>query len=289
MTDTSPPPPAPAIVRRAFGRAAAGYDEAAVLQREVAAELLTRIEEQALSPQAILDLGAGTGTATAILKARFRRAAVIALDLAPPMLAVAGTRRRWLAPFALVCGDAHALPLAAARFDLVHSSLMLQWVHDLDRVLAEIRRVLMPGGALMFSTLGPDTLNELRAAYATLDDGVHVNRFLDLHDVGDALTRAGFRDPVLDVERRTLTYADVGGLLRDLKAIGATAVPRTRSGLGGRRRRALLAAAYEPFRREGRLPATYEVIYARAIRGEGSAPASGGEVSVPLAALRRRR
>ncbi|MGH8258262.1 MAG: methyltransferase domain-containing protein, partial [Steroidobacteraceae bacterium] len=182
------------------------------------------------------------------------------------------------------------------------SNLLLQWCDGLDAALAEIRRVLKPGGFLTFSTLGPDTLGELREAWAAADASSHVNGFIDMHDIGDALARAGFAEPVLDVERLTLSYPDVGALTRDLKAIGAHNVTSARRrGLTGRVKWRAMTDAYEAFRRDGRLPATYEVIYgaawgrdSRADAGShGAAEATSGaasqnEVLIPPGAIRRR-
>ena len=285
-----PLPPPARLVRRAFDRAAAGYDAAAVLQQQVGDELLARVAELNLKPTRIVDLGAGTGRASRALKSRFRRASVLALDSAPRMLAVARDRQGWFQRHQLVCADACRLPIRDAVIDLIHSNLVLHWVGDLDAALAEMARVTVEGGALCFTTFGPDTLTELRAAYAAQDDAVHVNHFLDMHDVGDALVRAGFRDPVLDVERYTLTYAGIDGLLSDLKSTGATALPQRSPGLGGRRLQRQVAQAYEAERVEGRLPATCEVIFGHAVRDSRRDRArSDGEIRVPLASLKRIR
>lgn len=269
-------------IRRAFSRAAQDYDEAAVLQHEVESRLLERVEVAKLPPQRILDLGAGTGRASAALRKRYRDAQVVALDLALPMLRVAGRRAGWLRPFQRVCGDAAALPIADASVDLVFSSLCLQWSEDLPGVLDELRRVLRPGGLLLISTFGPETLKELRAAWSAVDRAPHVNRFPDMPVVGDAILAAGFRDPVLDLETFTLTYTDARQLMRELKAIGASNADAARArGLTGRARLQRVIEAYEPFRNDGRLPATYEVIYAQAFAPESGQPrrARGADVA----------
>jgi len=273
-------------VRRSFGRAARDYDAAAVLQSRVRTELLDRLEVVRLEPDVVLDLGAGTGHASLALKRRYRAAQVVALDLAPGMLQEAGRRQTLLRRFRRVCADAAALPLGTASVDLVFSNLMLQWCNDPDAVFRECRRVLKPGGLLTFTTFGPDTLVELRRAWAAADDGhTHVNRFIDMHDLGDALVRSGLAEPVLDVERYTLTYATARDLMRDLKAIGAhNATAGRPRGLTGTGAFARMAAEYETHRREGRLPATYEVVF-----GQAWAPMSAlrpraapGEVTVPI-------
>jgi malonyl-CoA O-methyltransferase len=168
---------------------------------------------------------------------------------------------------------------------------MLQWCSDLAGPLAEARRVLKPGGLFAFSTFGPDTLKELRAAWAAADGYSHVNRFLDLHDVGDALVRAGFAEPVLDVERVELTYSNSFALLRDLKAIGSQNATRGRPrGLMGRSRMDKMCAAYEAFRRGELLPASFEVLYATAW-GSSDEPVAAvidGEARIPVSSVRRR-
>jgi malonyl-CoA O-methyltransferase len=276
-----------ASLREAFDRASAGYDRAAVLQTRVRGELLERLELVSTRPQVILDLGCGTGHAARELKRRYRRATVIALDIAPGMLREAGRRRRLFARFTRVCGDALRLPLRTASVDLLFSNLMLQWCDELDTVLAEMRRVLKPEGFLSFSSFGPDTLRELRAAWSAVDGAQHVHQFLDMHDVGDALGRAGLREPVLDVERLELTYPDVRALVRDLKSIGAhNAALTRRRGLTGKDAWQSMTAAYETFRRNGTLPASYEVIYGAAW-GAAGAPVDAGEVRIAVDAIRR--
>jgi malonyl-CoA O-methyltransferase len=249
-------------VRAAFERASAGYESAAGLQARVAQELLQRLEPFGLAPATVLDLGAGTGRVTRVLRSRYRRALVVALDLAPGMLREARRHSRPWRRFERVCGDAMRLPLADGSVDVIFSNLMLQWCEPLDQAFAEVRRVLRPGGFFAFSTFGIDTLHELRSAWAEADGYTHVNHFADLHEIGDALMRAGLMEPVLDVDRIELAYADVLALMRDLKAIGAHNVTAGRPrALTGRARLGRLTKAYERLRRDGALPATYEVVY----------------------------
>jgi len=274
-------------VRRSFDRASDSYDRAAVLQKQVRLELLQRLDLVRLEPAVIVDLGSGTGHASRELMRRYPRAQVIAMDLSASMLVAANSQQRWWRRFKRVCADAAALPFATASVDLLYSNLMLQWCDDLDAVLAECRRVLKPQGLLTFSTFGPDTLRELRGAFAAADEAVHVNRFLDMHDIGDALVRSRLAEPVLDVEHYTVTYDDVLGLMRDLKSIGAHNVADGRpQGLMGRGRLTRMRAAYEQHRRDGKLPATYEVVFGQAW---GTAPATrAGEVRVSIDSIKRR-
>jgi malonyl-CoA O-methyltransferase len=261
------------MVRRSFEQAAATYDAAAVLQNEVCRRMLARLDYIKLEPATILDAGSGTGNAVAGLLARYSRARVIALDLALAMARRARARRSWWSGLfersgprlAAVCGDIEQLPLAPACAGMVWSNLAIQWSNEPQRAFAEMHRVLVPGGLLLFSSFGPDTLKELRAAFQSVDRHTHVHRFTDMHDVGDMLVACGFADPVMDMETVTLTYADVRELMRDLKAIGARNMTRGRpSALAGKSLLAKVARNYEPARREGKLPATFEVIYGHA-------------------------
>lgn len=251
-------------VRRSFDRAARTYDEAAVLHTQVRENLLARLQWVTLVPRVVLDAGAGTGRASRALARRYPKAVVLALDFSPQMLKVAGKRQPWLHPFRRICADAQALPLREGSVELIVSNLMLQWC-DPDAVFAEFRRVLKPGGLLSFSAFGPDTLRELRLAWQQVDARTHVHRFIDMHDLGDALVRNGFAAPVLDVERFTLQYLDVRKVAADLKATGAhnSTAGRPR-GLTSPRKFAAMQAAYEQLRHDGRLPATYEVTFAHA-------------------------
>jgi len=248
--------------RRSFERSAVTYDRAAVLQREVADRILERLDYIRLEPRLVLDLGAGTGYASEGLLARYPRARVLALDFALGMLQQARRRGRWLRRPVPLCADAEQLPLADASVDLLFSNLTLQWCNDLGQVFRQLLRVLRPGGLLMFSTFGPDTLKELRAAWAQVDGYSHVSPFPDMHDVGDALLGAGGRDAVMDAERLTVTYPGVEGLMHDLKTLGAHNATAARSrGCTGKGRLHAMRQAYEAFRVGGLLPASYEVVY----------------------------
>ena len=258
-----------AWLRRSFDRASATYDAAAVLQTEVRNLLLERLQLTDLSPRLVIDAGAGTGHAGRALKHRYPRAQVLAVDSSFGMLRAAARQQTWRRPFARLCADAERLPLPDASVDLIVSNFMLQW-SDLDAVLAEFHRVLAPRGFLTFTTLGPDTLRELRTSWTQAgsdhaDCHPRVSRFFDMHDIGDALVRAGFAAPVLDVERYTLTYSDVRHLAADLQAVGARNATTGRlKGLTGPRKFAAMQSAYEAFRVDGRLPATYEVVFGQA-------------------------
>ena len=279
-------------IRRAFERAAPGYDAAATLQKEVAQRLDEHLEEMKLTPARILDAGCGTGIGFPLLRKRFPQADIIALDLAYTMLVQArgiAKRPKLLGRLAAlfqsgpviapVCGDIESLPLKKDSVDMVWSNLALQWVGDLEGAFRQFHRVLRPEGLLMFSTFGPDTLKELRAAFAGLDGHNHVNRFVDMHDLGDMLVYAGFSAPVMEMEYITVTYPDLKGVLRELKDIGAhTVLEDKRPGLMGKREWRQLSDAYERFRREGRLPATFEVIYGHAWAGRQDRTEDGRQI-----------
>ncbi len=257
--------PDKAQARRSFEHAAAAYDQAAALQQEVGQRLLERLELMKIQPRRVLDLGCGTGQCIPGLMSRYKAAEIVALDIAAPMLSQARRRGRWLRRPRCICGDAERLPLADSSVDLVFSNLMLQWCVDLDRVFGELQRVLRPGGLLLFTSFGPDTLQELRDSWSRVDGYNHVNAFQDMHDVGDALVRARFADPVMDVERLTVTYPDVWQLMRELKQIGAHNVTAGRPrGLTGRSHMQALVEAYERFREGGILPASYEIVHGHA-------------------------
>ncbi|MCB1948336.1 malonyl-ACP O-methyltransferase BioC [Nitrosomonas sp.] len=261
------------LLRNAFERAAQNYDRSAVLQREVGDRMIARLDYINYAPDTILDAGCGTGYCTRKLSARYESSRMIAMDIAQAMLLQArpvknGWRHYW--PFNrrqeyYVCADIERLPFCEDSVEMVWSNLALQWCNDLDMTFREMNRVLKPDGLLMFSTFGPDTLQELRQAFSQVDNYIHVNQFIDMHDIGDMLVRNRFATPVMDMEHITLTYEDVISVMRDLKAIGAHNVAQGRlQGLMGKTKWHKVVESYEAMRIDGKLPATYEVIYGHA-------------------------
>jgi malonyl-CoA O-methyltransferase len=281
----------PKSLKRTFSRAARTFDAAAALQTEVRGRLLERLAPIRDNPSVVLDIGAGTGHGSRALKRRFPAAQVIALDFALPMLREARRQQSFFRKFGRICADTIKLPFRSHSVDWCVSNLALTWCEPLDPAFAEIRRVLKPKGLLTFTTLGPDTLRELRTAWDAIDRGPHVHRFVDMHDLGDALIRAGFAEPVLDVERIVLTYDEPAKLFRELKETGLTTATAGRvRHLGTRSLLRALAAAYEPLRIDGRIPATFEIVYGHAWRPlDADTRQTSDEVVIPLASIGRRR
>src|SRR5690606_8932446 len=229
---------------------------------EVEARLLESLDYlEDRVPETVLDLGSGPGHAAAAMRKRWPRARIIAMDLAMPMLRQARPRAGWnplQKSIVRINADARALPLADDSVDVLFCNLCLQWVDDLTAAFAGFRRVLRPDGLLLVSTFGPDTLYELREAFAAADERApHVSPFASIAQFGDALMHAGFRDPVLDRAVFVRDHDDLPALMRELRAIGATnALASRRQTLTGKSRFAAAADAYEAERRDGRLPST---------------------------------
>ncbi|HUP29628.1 MAG TPA: malonyl-ACP O-methyltransferase BioC [Usitatibacter sp.] len=271
-------------MRRSFERAAATYDHHNVLQCEIGLRLLKHLDPIRLDPKTLVDVGCGTGLFFDELRKRFPGRDMVGVDIALPMLMRARSRTPWWRKVAragapqLIAADAERLPLATACCDFVFSNLALQWCRP-EAVFAEAARILRPGGLFLFSSFGPDTLKELRASFAAVDGYDHVNTFVDMHDLGDALVHAGLADPVMEMEMITLEYACVEAIARDLKAIGArNALPGRPRGLSGRERWRGVIAGYEKHRRDGILPASYEVIYGHAWKTAPKRLADGRQV-----------
>lgn len=258
-------------VRRAFNRAANSYDNFAVLQHEVCGRMLERLGYIKQKPAFILDVGSGTGFGMRGLSLRYPGAHLIALDMAIEMLHVSRSKLGWWRKLfdggrhSYICADVEALPLAKDSVELMWSNLTLQWCNDLPATFSELHRVLKVDGLVMFSTFGPDTLKELRIAFHSVDGYRHMNRFTDMHDIGDMLKDAGFAAPVMDMELITLTYNDVKAIMQDLRSIGAhNATIGRGQGMMGKAAWLVLQENYERFRKNGKLPATFEVIYGHA-------------------------
>ncbi|MDG2353925.1 MAG: malonyl-ACP O-methyltransferase BioC [Gammaproteobacteria bacterium] len=244
-------------VRSAFNKASSQYDEHAFLQKEIAVRLDAKLDVISGTSKVILDLGAGTGLLSTQLTKRFPDSQIVCLDFAQASLKHNLSSNK-------ICADAYQLPLADNSVDMVISSLMMQWCPDLKQLFSEIHRVLKNDGLILFSTFGPDTLKELKKSWSVVDSETHVNTFTDMHDIGDQMLQNGFQSPVMEMETLTLTYQTVTDLLRDLKAIGAQTVNTRSKSLMGKDKFQLMIKMYESYRKDGKLPATYEVIYGHA-------------------------
>ena len=274
--------------RRFFERSAASAAKADVLSREVERRMLERLQYIRLEPGRILDVGSGSAPALPALARRYPQAALCGLDAARAPLVLArkgrslGARARdFFSGRAsnYVCGDFVQMPFAARSFQLIWSNLALAWAVDPLLVFKEFCRVLDFGGLVMFSTYGPDTLKELREAFASIDTYPHTHRFVDMHDLGDMLVAGGFAEPVMDMETITLTYANFDAFAKDLRLSGQTnATQGRRRGLLGKVAYRRVCDAYDGMRREGRLPATVEVIHGHAWRGTPRVTADGRSI-----------
>jgi malonyl-CoA O-methyltransferase len=269
----SPAQPEPRAARAAFNRVArtAGED---VVAREAGRRMAARLDYVSIEARRVLDAGSGLAGDVPSLHARYPRAQIVALDAAVEMAHEARRRRspserlrslfgRPAVDFA--CADMSCLPFPENAFSLVWSNLALGWAPDPLAVFGEFHRVLEPGGLLMFSAYGPDTLKELRRAFEQCDRYPHVHPFIDMHDLGDMLVAAGLAEPVMDMEMLTLTYEGVSALWDDLRRNGLVNVVKTRRrGLLGRNLWSRMVQAYEGERRDGRIPATMEIVYGHA-------------------------
>ena len=257
-------------VRRTFDRVSSHYDEHAALEQEVATRLLERLEFTRFSPQRIVDLGCGTGQACVDLKNRFGKAMVIGLDSSRGMLMQLRQQSALQDPHRAVCADMSALPLADQSSDLLFSNLAMLWCPDPLAVFAELRRVLAPGGMLLFSSFGPGTFQELKAAGSEEDGIVQSEDFADILQLGDALMAAGFNQPVMDTERITVSYPDIDTLVGELDATGSLVL--LQAGNSRVAAKARLEDACEAFKVEGRYPVSYEIIYGAAFGPDEGQP-----------------
>lgn len=274
-------------VAHQFNRASSNYTRAAFLQKEVTQRLDERLDYIKITPQRIIDLGCGTGFGINELQKRYPQAELFGVDIAEKILHQAKSQM----DHNYVCADAMVLPFADQSVDLIFSSLLLQWCNELLPTLKECYRVLRDGGLFLFTTLGPDTLQELRYSWAQIDKLPHVNEFLDMHDVGDALMHAHFSDPVVDMEYITLTFKDLNSLLKNLKEIGAVYSGKDRrKTLTGKSKLIQLAKHYQQFANaENYLPATYEVIYGLAWKLPRTPKKNPSEIFIDVKDIHRKK
>jgi len=260
-------------VQRRFDRAASRFDSADFVHSVTRDGLLRRLQPMAIAPRTVIDLGSATGAGTRLLARRFRRAHIIATDLSRSMLELSASKRSWFSRTSAIQARADALPFADQSVDVVFANMLLPWLDDPARPFAEITRVLRKDGLFAFATLGPDSLDELRRAWHEVDDGVHVTRFPDMHDIGDAAVRAGLRDPVLDVDRLSVTYKSAATLFHDLTAVGGrNTLQNRRRSLGGAGLVKALADALDGQRRDGLLTLNLELVYGHCWGGGARSP-----------------
>jgi malonyl-CoA O-methyltransferase len=277
-----------ADVRRRFDDAADHFDGADFVHRVTRDGLLSRIQPMSVEARVVVDLGSATGSAVSLLKSRFRGSRVIAVDLSHKMLGKLQRRRSWFSKIAAVQGDARALPLADASVDVVFANMLLPWIDDPAVAFREIARVLGKNGLFAFATLGPDSLLELRDAWRTVDTGVHVRQFPDMHDIGDALVHAGLRDPVLDVDRLTVSYRDRASLFRDITATGArNSLQQRCRGLIGPRQIRSMAEALFGAAQSSATTLSFELIYGHCWGGTLRNAADGIPIDAANIPLRR--
>ncbi|CAE6695042.1 Trans-aconitate 2-methyltransferase [Paraburkholderia domus] len=287
-------------LRQIFDRRAATFDNVAFLPREIAQRMRERLDYIKVAPASVLDAGCGAGEDIPALRERFPEAPVFGTDLSHGMLARAlrhdsgDTSWRRFLPATLgkalgargprfAQADFSALPFAAGAFEFIWSNLALHWHSRPDLVFPEWQRVLKVNGLLMFSTLGPDSLKELRGAYAEVEaaHGVasrkHVIDFVDMHDLGDMLVESGFEIPVMDQETLTITYKSPESLLTDVRRWGAYPFEReaTSNAVARRLHKALLAALEARARADGTIALTFEVIYGHAWKAVPRTTAEG--------------
>lgn len=284
-----------ARVRSLFSRPQR-VERADFLRREIASRMHERLMLVKVAPRRVLDAGCGSGADLALLQKDYPAAHILGLDAAVAMVEAAKTPASAIkslnqmisrllpskAGVDLLCGDFGNLPLGPNSVDLVWSNLALHWHPQPDRVFAEWRRVLRQDGLLMFSNFGPDTLRELRTAFAVADGAggrepsARVLPFVDMHDFGDQLVAAGFSTPVMDMEVITVTYDTAGALLADARALGGNPLATRARGLTGRAAWARMLVALEAQRRpDGKLGLSFEVIYGHAFRPAPRVTAAG--------------
>lgn len=278
-------------IAHCFNQAANSYDNHAVLQQEIGDRCLERLEYIKINPQTILDLGAATGFLTQKIQQRYANASIVGIDLATALLSTA--KQQTSSSIAYLGADMEQLPFIKNSFDFIFSNLSLQWCQDPKVTFKEVFRLLKPNGLFLFTTVGPDTLYELKESWRTIDPHYHhANQFLDMHHVGDGLLKTKFQDPVIDKEYFTLTYSHPKTLLKDLKATGTHAVlESTRNTLSGKNKLQAMYKAYEQFKNEdGLYPATYEIIYGHAwkpVENANKEKTSPNEWHVPVESIKK--
>lgn len=277
-------------IQLTFNQHAFEYEQAAKVQIEIGSRLFERLSFLKFQPRYILDLGCGTGFFTQQLRKKYPKATIVALDIAGKMLLQAQKKQGWRKSFSLLNADMHHLPFAAGCFDLIFANQVVHWSFALPTLFRELNRVMQQNGCLMFSTLGPDTFQELRKAWVGIDNYAHVNPFADMHDIGDYLLAEQFLDPVVDMEHLTVHYADMPRLLASIKSQGVKNIHQQRNkGLTTPRIWQQFINNFQQMATaEAKMPLTYEVIYGSAWKGQHHRGQAGMETFIPVSAIRRK-
>jgi len=276
-------------ISHVFNRSASIYERKAVAAGEIGQRLFERLDYLTIEPNYILDLGCGTGVFSKKLKKRYPKAVIYSLDLSKKMLLEVKNKQKWKKKWPLICADMHQLPFVDGLFDLIFSNQVLHWSHSLSVVIAELNRVMNSNGCLMFSTLGPDTFQEL--AYATAEPVIINARLLDMHDIGDCLIHAKFLDPVMDMEMLTVHHEYLIHLLKSMQIEGIrNAQKSTQKGLIGRQSwLKFMRNMKKTCTKSDKFPLTYEVLYGHAFKGAQRKTEFGIETYIPITALRKSR
>jgi malonyl-CoA O-methyltransferase len=270
-----------------FNRSAAAYEKNAIAASEIGQRLFERLDYLSIEPNYILDLGCGTGNFSEKMKKRYPKASIFSLDCSESMLLEVKNKQSWRKRWPLVCADMHHLPFVDGLFDLVFANQVLHWSHPLPVVIAELNRVMNREGCLMFSTLGPDTFQEL--AFPGENPLIVNAQLLDMHDIGDCLIHAKFLDPVMDMEMLVVHHLHLIDLLKSIRIEGFRSVQKsTYNGLTGKQQWLDCLQNTQKIRTEsGKFPVTYEVLYGHAWKGSQRKIESGIETYIPITALRR--
>jgi malonyl-CoA O-methyltransferase len=274
-----------------FSAHAGEYEKAAVVQTEIGTRLFERLDYLKMTPEYVLDLGCGTGVFTKLLKKRYPKAQIFAIDLSKDMLIQSKKKHSLLKKWPLIAADMQALPFKSGQFDLIFANQVIHWANTLPDVIRELNRVMRANGCLMFTTLGPDTFKELKNAWSNADTYPHTNTFWDMHDIGDSLMTEHFLEPVVDMEMLTVHYSSLRTLLTSLKAQGVKNINTAkRKGLMGRNTWSAFLQAYEAYATsENKYPLSYEVIYGHAWKGLPRNTTNGTETYIPVSQLIRGR
>lgn len=275
-------------IGQSFNAHASEYEREAQVQLEIGQRLFERLDYLKMTPRTILDIGCGPGPFLNQLAERYPNAEIVALDIAHSMLSMVKSKQTANDVWHAINADMHQMPFASEQFDLIFSNQVLHWSHSLPAVLREWQRVLRPEGCLLFSTLGPDTFQELKQAFQQVDTYAHVNTFYDMHHVGDCLLTQAFTDPVVDMEVILAHYSSLSTMLRSLKSQGVKNIHEKRkSGLMGkdawRKFEEAMALSQTP---NLKYPLTYEVVYGHAWKSAHQFVQQGGETTISLAELK---